>query len=336
MPLTCMLTQLLVINVSSPLKAPSSAPVKRAREVDNTSDSENVDPIVYNTPSKRSKNLDGTPVKIHTTFTLTNATIWSEPTKRTGLSLSVPPTTTTTPISHSRGSPKLKHHRPSLLGNRRRSAGPRRINPPGSTASPLPFSIDAALSSSVSSYSTSAVHSFSAELDASLTAVEPAALRTTSSKPIPKNWFFEIHEDTPDEEAANLMEHSASVLDISSDDDSATARGKDALERGKENIPPPEYTGPSRRSRDATGVHKGIKCAKRAAKFAAALALNVDDIVEDRKALREMDATVFWDDDAEAPTTDVAENTTPAGSEPVITASVAAPDEPPITIHEDK
>lgn len=58
---------------------------------------------------------------------------------------------------------------------------------------------------------------------------------------MPKSWFFEIHEDTPEQEAANLMEHSASVLDISSDDDVATKQRNDEQERGKENIPPPDF-----------------------------------------------------------------------------------------------
>ena len=58
---------------------------------------------------------------------------------------------------------------------------------------------------------------------------------------MPKGWFFEIHEDTPEQEAANLMEHSASVLDISSDDDFETKKRNEDLERGKENIPPPDF-----------------------------------------------------------------------------------------------
>lgn len=49
------------------------------------------------------------------------------------------------------------------------------------------------------------------------------------------SWFFDIHEDTPEELATNLMEHSTCTLDISSDEESA-ARMKD--ERGKENVPP--------------------------------------------------------------------------------------------------
>ena len=58
---------------------------------------------------------------------------------------------------------------------------------------------------------------------------------------MPKGWFFEIHEDTPEQEAANLMEHSASVLDISSDDDVTTKQRNEEQERGKENIPPPDF-----------------------------------------------------------------------------------------------
>ncbi|KAI8933159.1 hypothetical protein NX059_009800 [Plenodomus lindquistii] len=58
---------------------------------------------------------------------------------------------------------------------------------------------------------------------------------------MPSSWFFAIHEDTPEQDAANHMEHSASVLDISSDDDVETKKLNEDLERGKENIPPPEW-----------------------------------------------------------------------------------------------
>ena len=47
-------------------------------------------------------------------------------------------------------------------------------------------------------------------------------------------WFFEIHEDTPDETLTNLMEFSTGVLDISDDED----RRREKDDRGKENIPP--------------------------------------------------------------------------------------------------
>lgn len=55
---------------------------------------------------------------------------------------------------------------------------------------------------------------------------------------MPKDWFFDIHEDTPEEEASNLMEHSTLTLDLSSDDESEKRRND---ERGKENTPPDGY-----------------------------------------------------------------------------------------------
>ena len=47
--------------------------------------------------------------------------------------------------------------------------------------------------------------------------------------------MFDIREDTEEEEAKNLMNHSICTLDISSDDESRAAAKDD---RGKENIPP--------------------------------------------------------------------------------------------------
>jgi len=58
---------------------------------------------------------------------------------------------------------------------------------------------------------------------------------------MPKSWMFEIYEDTPEEEAANLMEHSTLTLDLSSDDE---GERKDSS-RGKENTPPEGYDAPA-------------------------------------------------------------------------------------------
>ncbi|KAM6518834.1 hypothetical protein FSOLCH5_007597 [Fusarium solani] len=53
------------------------------------------------------------------------------------------------------------------------------------------------------------------------------------------SWFFEIHEDTPEQEMTNLLQHSTCVLDISSDEESERKRSRDRAEgRDKENIPP--------------------------------------------------------------------------------------------------
>lgn len=108
---------------------------------------------------------------------------------------------------------------------------------------------------------------------------------------MPKSWFFDIHVDSPEEEAANMMEHSASILDISSDDDSSERRRKLEAEKGKENVPPPDWTGPVRAPRAAETVHRGI-CD--AAKKAARLAEKVERMEEDRAALKEMEARDFY------------------------------------------
>jgi len=55
----------------------------------------------------------------------------------------------------------------------------------------------------------------------------------------PSSWFFDIHEDTPEQEMTNLLQHSTCVLDISSDEESEQrARREKAEGRDKENIPP--------------------------------------------------------------------------------------------------
>lgn len=59
---------------------------------------------------------------------------------------------------------------------------------------------------------------------------------------MPKSWFFEIYEDTPEEEAANLMEHSTLTLDLSSHDEGSKSERDD---RGKENCPPEGYDAPT-------------------------------------------------------------------------------------------
>jgi hypothetical protein len=59
------------------------------------------------------------------------------------------------------------------------------------------------------------------------------------------SWFFDIHEDTEEELATNLMEHSTCTLDISSDEESRV-RERDC--RGKENVPPPDDISQTRTS----------------------------------------------------------------------------------------
>ncbi len=92
----------------------------------------------------------------------------------------------------------------------------------------LGFSIDAALSSTVPS-------SFLAPKAVVKPVVNELLEGLLGEKGLKDSWFFDIHEDTEEELATNLMEHGACTLEISSDEECA-ARARDA--RGKENVPP--------------------------------------------------------------------------------------------------
>jgi hypothetical protein len=69
---------------------------------------------------------------------------------------------------------------------------------------------------------------------------------------VPASWEFEIYEDSPEEEAANLMEHSTQSLDLSFDDVTAKAQRDD---RGKENEAPEGYDAPTA-SRQSTNANE--------------------------------------------------------------------------------
>ncbi|KAF2826750.1 hypothetical protein CC86DRAFT_349788 [Ophiobolus disseminans] len=238
----------IISSFASPMKpttTPSTGKRQRAPEIFEDVDSENMDPSVFASPTKKSKtsstldfdfvkpskfNLVSTPVK----SVSLNATPSVISTRKI---LTPSSTAKSTPINKSRGSPK--HNRIAAISKRRASSSPfRRVDPPSfSQGSPsLPFSIDAALSGTISGYTPKASV---ASKPATAPVQAPAA--STLEDSMPKGWFFEIHEDTPEQEAANLMEHSASVLDISSDDDAITKQHNDEQERGKENIPPPNF-----------------------------------------------------------------------------------------------
>ncbi|KAG4435050.1 hypothetical protein IFR05_009474 [Cadophora sp. M221] len=134
--------------------------------------------------------------------------------------------------------------------NRRKTGSPfTRVDPPrfstssasSSSSLGLGFSIDAALSGTIPSYISRQAPA--APAPTPVVEAEAEAREQTAELPIPvlhqdvarDSWFFDIHEDTEEELATNLMEHGACTLDISSDEESA-ARERDA--RGKENVPP--------------------------------------------------------------------------------------------------
>lgn len=200
------------------------SPVKRSFEDD--FDSENVDPAMFDSPPKKTKSDSfDKPVKPFT-FNLTPqksmpppSTIPSRLSTPTRANISSPRAPLTAPAGRS---PKRKMA--GVSKNRRVSAPFSRIDPPGGRAgSTLPFSLDAALSGTLHS--------------------EPkVAAGATIQESMPKAWFFDIYEDTPEEEAANLMEHSTQTLDLSSDDECVQ---KEKSDRGKENTPPEGYDAPT-------------------------------------------------------------------------------------------
>ena len=217
-------------------------------------DTENIAPTTPFSTQKRSKAADGTPLK-PSRFVLTDATPLGTKAPSSAPAPRIPGLlspagqnrkfSVTSPqkgsISSSRGSPKNK--RIGLLSKKSRASGSpfRRIDPPsfGKTSrqsGALPFSIDAALSGTISSYTPK-----NSTKTGSSTPRNASSSLSGKEKSLPEGWFFAIHEDSPEEETANIMAHNTGVLDISSDDDCITKRRKEERDCEKENIPPPDH-----------------------------------------------------------------------------------------------
>ncbi|KAM0339309.1 hypothetical protein ACHAPU_010990 [Fusarium lateritium] len=128
---------------------------------------------------------------------------------------------------HPAGRSPTKSKRSGITSSRRR--GPyTRVDPPSSLGSAAPFSLDAALKGTIPGYAAKSVKEPEPDMKAS--------------------WFFDIHEDTPEQEMTNLLQHSTCVLDISSDEESERKRNRDRAEgRDKENVPPPDDISQTRR-----------------------------------------------------------------------------------------
>ena len=117
-----------------------------------------------------------------------------------------------------------KHKRIGILSRKRTAASPfTRVDPPGpADRRPATLSIDAALRGTLARPAKRPA----APADAPVLGLDP--------RPAAKGWFFDIHEDTLEDTLTNLMEHSASTLDISDDE----GRRRESSDRGKENVPP--------------------------------------------------------------------------------------------------
>lgn len=132
--------------------------------------------------------------------------------------------TSKTPMSAPAGrSPTRGTKRVGILN--RRLVG--RVDPPSFNMLATPFSLDAAIKGTLPSY---AGRSSSSKTSSTSSLHEPS---------LKSSWFFDIHEDTPEQEMTNLLQHSTCMLDISSDEECAQKLRREKAEgRGKENVPP--------------------------------------------------------------------------------------------------
>lgn len=188
--------------------------------------SENMDPLIFSSPSKKGRTFDFDLKKSNETPLFApppaQPAQYVERAQATGQKRKAEDTVTPAAEIKRRVQPSSapapagrspKNKRIGILSRRRMTTSPyTRVNPPSSSAgvstSGLPFSIDAALAGTVPKYKSKSTHG--------------------------KGWQFDIHEDTEEAELTNLLGHSTRTLDISDDEGSSSKCDKD----NKENIPP--------------------------------------------------------------------------------------------------
>ncbi|KAI8630240.1 hypothetical protein F5Y19DRAFT_58252 [Xylariaceae sp. FL1651] len=272
------------------------SPVKRkASEVTELDDSENVDPVLF---SKRAKGNDSAfPTKDSfikpSTFFLTKSASTNDmpnsnvpkavtPRPRPLLNPKSPVAklnttiTRSSPLSAPAGRSPTRGKRSGILSSRRRTGGSySRVDPPVfglSSSSAAPFSLDAALKGTISSYTSRSNVSSSKKESSGL-----SDFGNLHEPEMSSSWFFDIHEDTPEQEMTNLLQHSTCVLDISSDEESESRRQRERAE-GKENVPPVDDVSQTSRPR------------------AARLAINADEMVieKERNPLGEMNPKEYY------------------------------------------
>lgn len=154
------------------------------------------------------------------------------------------------PLSAPAGRSPTRGKRTGLLSSRRRTGGPyTRVDPPSfglkaCSGPAAPFSLDAALKGTIPSYTGRGTCSVAAPAPASRN-LDATGLDESDSK---SSWFFDIHEDSPEQEMTNLLQHSTCVLDISSDEESESRLQQEHAE-GKENVPPADDVSQTSRPR---------------------------------------------------------------------------------------
>jgi hypothetical protein len=184
----------------------------------------------------------------------------------------------------------------------------------------VPFSLDAALKGTIPSYSGSIrKHNRSTKTtggSGSNSSSRDFFLPTPDMK---TSWCFDIHEDTPEQEMTNLLQHGTCTLDISSDEESESRASRDRAEgRDKENIPPPEDVSQTSSARGS----------------GAAVVVEIDEdvlLLKGRGPLAEMNVTDFYAEGCDSASVFIVpadeEDPEPAVDE---AAAVAAEELPPL------
>lgn len=248
-------------------------------------DAENVNPNMFLSPMKRTKlDLPSISLKPKGLSTLPSSFNFTfNPTKTTPTTSMPPPATIpsrlSTPMKYA-GVTKPSARTP-LTAPAGRSPKSKRDKGRRLSAHTPTTRIDSTLSRS--SARTGLPFSIGAALTASLKTAAPAAApipkpASSIEESMPSSWFFAIHEDTAEEEAENLMEHSTLTLDLSSDDESSTKANED---RGKENVAPADY--------DAASSSSSPRSSRRSLKSAADM--ETDEAA--RAPLGSLDTTEF-------------------------------------------
>lgn len=164
------------------------------------------------------------------------------------------------PVSAPAGRSPTRGKRSGLLTNRRRTLG--RVDPPSfdlSGPAQTPFSLDAALKGTIPTYSGRSKGK----------ARQSRALLADAKA----GWFFDIHEDTPEQEMTNMLQHGTCVLDISSDEETEMKAKRDKDDGAdKENVPPPNDA-----SQTARRLRNGVEDMATDKERAALGELNVSD-----------------------------------------------------------
>lgn len=231
--------------------ATSSPGKRKAAELIDAGDAENVDPVNFAKRSKGSNNtstsqdffkpsayvLKAASTPAPTAAPLPELRSLTSPSKasvrrtlqpRSPIAKLNTGITKSSPIHAPAGrSPTRAKRSSGLLSSRRRSGPYTRVDPPRFGTSSAPFSLDAALKGTIAGYGSATSTSIK---DGSTTLNEPE---------MKASWFFDIHEDTPEQEMTNLLQHSTCTLDISSDEESERKATREQAEgRDKENVPP--------------------------------------------------------------------------------------------------